>query len=148
MSSQLSPSRKTPALAQDAELRASSSQDEANPAPPALTSKEMLSATFTIAAAACGLISDGCECLLAFTYSREYERLPTSPFPDQNNLMTMANVGSLIASASRNYPNSFVLSRSYFRDCIQRITLLRYRLAFRMPFLLVRPELEYQEIIS
>lgn len=69
MSSQLSISRKTPALARDEELRTSSSQDEANPAPPALTSKEMLSATFTIAAAACGLISDGCEYLLVFTCS-------------------------------------------------------------------------------
>ncbi|KAF7978155.1 hypothetical protein HWV62_1330 [Athelia sp. TMB] len=70
MSSQLSISRKTPALARDGELRTSTSEDEANTAPPTLTSKEMLSATFTIAAAACGLISDGY----------------------QNNLMTMANV--------------------------------------------------------
>lgn len=73
MSSQLSLSPNVPALTGDEELHASGAQDhdETMPVPPpALTSKEMLSATFTIAAAACGLISDGCEYLLIFTYSQ------------------------------------------------------------------------------
>lgn len=61
MSSELSLSRNAPALSQDEEPQASDAQDETTRAPSALTSKELLSATLTIAAAACGLISDGCE---------------------------------------------------------------------------------------
>jgi hypothetical protein len=61
-----------------------------------LTARESLSAYFTIAAAAFGLISDGCEwveavpaqCLMLLTYL------------DQNNLMTMSNV-----SPSNKFPN-------------------------------------------
>lgn len=54
----------------------------------ALTRKEKLSAYFTIAAAAFGLISDGCR------FSATAHRIAASADrrPDQNNLMTMSNV--------------------------------------------------------
>lgn len=60
------------------------------PESPTINPKERLSAYFTILASAFGLISDGCEFLVAFL---SINNLITSSFvPDQNNLMTMSNV--------------------------------------------------------
>lgn len=55
-----------------------------------MSNKEKLSAYFTIAAAALGLISDGCKKISAILIA-----IPTNATAftvDQNNLMTMANV--------------------------------------------------------
>lgn len=57
-----------------------------------LTSKESLSAYFTIAAAAFGLISDGCECGMTSHFGQS---LQIHTCLDQNNLMTMANVSGV-----------------------------------------------------
>lgn len=53
----------------------------------ALSRKQLLSPYFTIAAAAFGLISDGCKQFQCIPFE-----LTTKPSADQNNLMTMANV--------------------------------------------------------
>jgi hypothetical protein len=58
------------------------------------TTKEKISAYFTIAAAAFGLISDGCKSPHA-SHKQINDILKTNDVndQDQNNLMTMANVG-------------------------------------------------------
>lgn len=109
MSSQMSLSRNVPALARDEELHASGAQDETTPIPSALTSKEKLSATFTIAAAACGLISDGCKYLLVSTYSQgihtiSYISLSRSKQSNDNVQCELPQCS--LFSVCGNYPNT------------------------------------------
>lgn len=56
-----------------------------------VSKKEALSAYMTIAAAAFGLISDGCKYLLHYHCLL---RIHTPVYVDQNNLMTMTNVSN------------------------------------------------------
>lgn len=58
-----------------------------------LSRKSQLSPYFTIAAAAFGLISDGCEIYTFVSFVCKCTHF-SSIFQDQNNLMTMANVGT------------------------------------------------------
>ena len=73
-----------------------------------LNEKESLSAWLTILASGFGLISDGCNFYILCSRRNQLN----SRVPDQNNLMTMSNVGHL-SSIRRQF--SIVLSRSSSR---------------------------------
>jgi len=99
-----------------------------------MSRKQALSPYFTIAAAAFGLISDGCRFIfnnLKYDfYSFQRRHL------DQNNLMTMANVVTASVLAIR-WISLFDLHRSFSGSfTLPRIRQI-HRLEFRIPSLLV-----------
>jgi hypothetical protein len=69
----------------------------------ATTTKEKISAYFTIAAAAFGLISDGCKSHMGYQQiQRCVQNWRYKNVQDQNNLMTMTNVNGLLLATRYN----------------------------------------------
>lgn len=143
---------KTSAGSDEKQLKYESEPAHAQVVPPAqqgnpeLVRKLSISAYMTIAAAAFGLISDGCEWLLLGVVDPEIEQVSDLIAPnsaDQNNLMTMANVSQIQVLSFESQPSSHwallgVMFRSCSKNCTLTTTHQRYQLGYQTLCLSVR----------
>ena len=89
---QTAPDAGVPVNSYEGEGKQQQARASAKPVQPsAVSRKATLSAYMTIAAAAFGLISDGCMCQI-FSIVKGFDGSETLCSADQNNLMTMSNV--------------------------------------------------------